>query len=121
MAKKVVEHEIVAKQLSKVGMSKEMVDWLVAHGKKMDERIAYHDPLFVQCVKELNPAGFGIMTIKSNKYKVIDLLNDSLVLVPDDLKVLNNNWTIIEDEPKEESVVPEPEKPVKKPRKKANK
>lgn len=96
--KKVVEHEIVFKQLSRYQMTKEMVDWLVEHGKKLNDNIAYHDPLLVQCVKELKPEGFGITVIKGDKYKVVDLLNDSIILTPDDVKVLNKNWTVIGEE-----------------------
>ena len=101
--KKVIEHEIVFKSLARVQMTKEMVDWLLAHGKKMDDKITYHDPLFVQCVKELKPNDFGVTKIKGNKYKVIDLINDSLVMTPEDVKVLNKNWIVIEDP--EETVV----------------
>jgi len=99
--KKVVEHEIVFKALKRSVMTKEMVDWLLAHGKNLNENISYHDPLLVQCVKELKPSEFGVMTIKGNKYKIIDLTNDSIVMTPEDVKTLNKHWTIIEDEVEE--------------------
>lgn len=99
--KKVVEHEVVFKVLSKTQLTKEMVDWLIEHGKMLNDSISYHDPMLVQCVKELRPDGFGVTTIKGNKYKVIDLANDSIILTPDDIKVLNKNWTVIEEESEE--------------------
>ena len=95
--KKVVEHEIVCKILSKTQLTQEMVDWLLAHGKKMDDSIQYHDPLFVQCVKEVRPSGFGITKIRGNKYRMIDFPNDSVLMTPDDIKLLNKSWIVIED------------------------
>ena len=108
--KKVVENEIVFKALSREVLTKEMVDWLVEHGKQLNDSIKYHDPLLVQCVKELKPNGFGVTTIKGNKYKVVDLLNDSIIITPDDVKLLNKNWTVIEEEQEEEPKEAEPVK-----------
>ena len=95
--KKVVEHEIVYKVLSREVLTKEMVDWLIAHGKSLNDSIKYHDPLLVQCVKELNPQGFGVTKIKGNKYKILDFPNDSMLVTPEDVKQLNKSWIVIEE------------------------
>lgn len=97
--KKTEEHEIVYKALANSRLTKEMVDWLIEHGKKLDDNIKYHDPLFVECVKTLKPSEFGVTKITGNKYKVIDLTNDSIIMTPNDIKILNKSWTVIgEDE-----------------------
>ena len=95
--KKVVEHEVVFKTLARVQMTKEMVDWLVAHGKNLNDNIQYHDPLLVQCVKELQPEDFGVKVVKGNKYKVVMTLNDFLIMTPEDVKALNKDWVVFDD------------------------
>ena len=121
MAENIVkEHEVVVKNLSNTQLTKEMVDWLLAHGKNLNDSIKYHDPLLIQCVKEVKPSGFAVVTIKGNKYKIIDFPNDSILFTPDDLVQLETMWTIIDeaevDVPsvEEQPVEPAPEKPTPK-------
>lgn len=79
-------------------ITKEMVDWLVAHGKSENDAVKFHDPLLVQCIEELNPRGWRIAEITGNKYKLVDLINDAFIITPEDVKVLNKNWIVIEEE-----------------------
>lgn len=95
--KKQVTHEVVCKQFADTKLTKEMVDWLIAHGKTLEDNIMYHDPLLVQCVKELDPEGFTIVTIEGNKYRVIDLVNDSFIVTPKDIDFLKKSLITIED------------------------
>ena len=95
--KKKVEHEIVCKLYAKALLTKEMVDWLIAHGRKLEDNIAYHDPLLVQCVKELEPEGFAVTTIEGNQYRIVDTLNDSFVVTPKDIKFLKDSMVTIEE------------------------
>ena len=132
MAKNTVkEHEVVIKVLANSQLTKEMVDWLIAYGKNLNDNIKYHDPLLVQCVKELQPNEFRVATIKGNKYKVIDFLNDSILFTPEDLVQINKVWTVIEEdvpveekpeaeEPKQEEVKPKKATPKKTTAKKAS-
>lgn len=110
----VKRHEVVVKTLSKNALTKEMVDWLLAHGKNLNDNIKYHDPLLVQCVKEVQPDGFRVVEIEGNKYKIIDFLNDSVLFTPRDIEKLQSMWTVIEDTPSETVVTTEPEAPTKK-------
>ena len=115
------KHEVVVKTLSSSALSREMVEWLLAHGKNLNDNIKYHDPLLVQCVKELNPDGFTVVEIEGNQYKIIDFANDSILFTPHDLERLNSMWTVIEDEaPVEAPAATEPAEPVKKTTKKAS-
>lgn len=96
--KKKVERDIVCKLWANAKLTKEMVDWLLAHGKKIDDNIMYHDPLLVQCVKELDPEGFSIITIEGNQYRIIDGPNDSFVITPKDIQALKKSLITIDDE-----------------------
>ena len=96
--KKKVEHEIVCKLWANAKLTKEMVDWLIAHGKKLDDNIMYHDPLLVQCVKDLNPDGFAVTVIEGNQYRIIDGLNDSFVITPKDIQELKKSLITIDEE-----------------------
>ena len=97
-------HEVAFRSIAKAPLTKEMVEWLVAHGKALDENIKFHDPLLVQCVKELKPKGWHVANIKGNKYRLIDIVNDAFIMTPDDVKALNKSWIVIEED--EESVEP---------------
>ena len=116
------KYKVVGKTLSRVGLTQEMVDWLVAKGKTLNDSIAYHDPLLVQCVEELKPNGFYVATLEDNKYKILELANDSVIFTPKDIEILQKTWSEI---PEEFAVVPEPaveekpEVPAEKPAKKA--
>lgn len=105
-------HEVAFRSIAKAPLTKEMVEWLVAHGKAMNENIKFHDPLLVECVKEVKPQGWHVATIKGNKYKLIDIVNDAFLMTPEDVKVLNKSWIVIEDEenvevPAEKAETPE--------------
>ena len=111
------QYKVVGKSLSKAQLTQEMVDWLVAKGKTLNDRITYHDPLLVQCVEELQPDGFFVAHIKDNRYKTLDFPNDSVIFTPSDIEVLQKSWVDIPEELAvvEPEVKPEPEKkPAKK-------
>ena len=118
------QYKVVGKALSRTTPTKEMVDWLIAHGKAENDKIAYHDPLLVQCVEELHPSGFYVTNLVDSRYKVIDLPNDSIIFTPNDLEALQKSWVEIPEElavPADvaEEPKPETETPVKKPTKKS--
>lgn len=90
--------KVAYRTLAKAPITKEMVEWLVAHGKTENEAVKFHDPLLVQCVEELTPPGWNVTEITGNKYRLVDLVNDAFIITPEDIKVLNKNWIVIEEE-----------------------
>lgn len=86
------------------GITKEMFDWLLEHGLKENETVTFHNPVLVQCVEELKPEGWRIKEVKGGKYRLIDTKGPFL-WTPEDVKVLTNNWVVIEpsEKPKEEA------------------
>ena len=95
--------KVVYRSIAKAPLTNEMVDWLIAHGRQENGTISFHDPLLVQCVEELQPTGWHVTEISGNKYKLVDLINDAFIITPEDVKVLNKNWIVIEEPATEEN------------------
>lgn len=103
MAKKKVVHKVAYGTAPNMPISKEMFDWLLAHGCNENDKIRYHDPLFVQCVEEVKPKGWMVTEITGNKYRPVDFVNDTFIFTPETLKVINKSWIVIEDEAQEQA------------------
>ena len=108
MAKKVTTkktntNKVAYPAVTDLGISKEMYDWLLEHGLKDGENITFHNPLLIQCVEELKPAGWLIKEIKGTKYRLIDTKGPFL-WTPEDVKFLNSHWVDVTDQeaPQEE-------------------
>ena len=101
--KKANTNKVAYPAVSDLGISKEMYDWLLERGLKDGENITFHNPLLIQCVEELKPAGWRIKEIKGTKYRLIDTKGPFL-WTPDDVKVLASSWVdiAVKEEPKEE-------------------
>ena len=93
--KKTVTNKVAFRTVSKLPLSQEMVNWLVEHGFKEDDKIAYHDPLFVQCVEELRPRGWVVHEIKGDKYYPADFAHDAYIITPEDLALIKKSMVTI--------------------------
>ena len=75
-------------------LTNEMYEWLLKHGLKENDSIDYHNPLLIQCIEELQPIEWWIREINSDKYAVIETLNDFIIVTPEEIESIE--WTIIQ-------------------------
>ena len=80
-------------------ITNEMVDWLLARGRKLEETIQYHDPLLVECVEELKPSGWRVDDLGNDKkYIIFETLNDCVLITESDLKRFEKDLIDTENE-----------------------
>ena len=91
-------HEIVVPRNQDATISPQMYKWLKENGAKDNDPLAWHDKLFVQCVKELQPDKFRIQYVEGNEYLMLHTANDTIVLTPKDLRELKKNFIKIDEE-----------------------
>lgn len=97
MAKKKKKYKVAMRlrvpiPFGQADITQEMYDWLKAKGLKDGDELKRHDPLFIQCIKELHPKDWTIHEIEGDKYFVMISCNDELILTPSDIEFINTKW-----------------------------
>ena len=94
-----MKHKIGVKRHPWTRLTNDMVNWMVERCPSLkDEEIELHNPLFVECIEALQPSEFRIVEINEDEYLTLETANDVIVMLPSDIKVLEESFIKINEQ-----------------------